>query len=123
MPSSRAVAAILAVLFIAPAAASAQSRSFTFDDLAKIRSVSDPQRSPDGKWVAYTVGTADTEKDKHNRDLWMVSWDGKDQVQLTSSKDNESKPRWSPDGKYPGLPHLARRRGRKRRRRARRCGC
>ena len=54
----------------------------------------------DGKWVAYTVGTADTEKDKHNRDLWMVSWDGKEQVQLTSSKDNESKPRWSPDGKY-----------------------
>ena len=100
MPSPRAVAAILAVLFIAPAAASAQSRSFTFDDLAKIRSVSDPQRSPDGKWVAYTVGTSDTEKDKHNRDLWMVSWDGKEQVQLTSSKDNESKPRWSPDGKY-----------------------
>jgi dipeptidyl aminopeptidase/acylaminoacyl peptidase len=100
MPSPRTFAAILAALFIAPAAASAQTRSFTFDDLAKIRSVSDPQRSPDGKWVAYTVGTSDTEKDKHNRDLWMVSWDGKEQVQLTSSKDNESKPRWSPDGKY-----------------------
>jgi len=100
MPSPRTFAAILTVLFIAPAAASAQSRSFTFDDLAKIRSVSDPQRSPDGKWVAYTVGTSDVEKDKHNRDLWMVSWDGKEQVQLTSSKDSESKPRWSPDGKY-----------------------
>ena len=100
MPSPRTFAAILAALFIAPAAASAQSRSFTFDDLAKIRSVSDPQRSPDGKWVAYTVGTSDVEKDKHNRDLWMVSWDGKEQVQLTSSKDSESKPRWSPDGKY-----------------------
>ena len=46
------------------------------------------------------MGTADTEKDKHNRDLWMVSWDGKEQVQLTSSEDNESRPRWSPDGKY-----------------------
>ena len=42
----------------------------------------------------------DVEKDKHNRDIWMVSWDGKEQVQLTSSKDNESRPRWSPDGKY-----------------------
>ena len=30
----------------------------------------------------------------------MVSWDGKEQVQLTSSKDNESTPRWSPDGRY-----------------------
>ena len=102
MRSPRLIAAVLAALLIAPAVALAQTanRSFTLDDLAKIRSVSDPQRSPDGKWVAYTVGTADTEKDKHNRDLWMVSWDGKDQVQLTSSKDSESKPRWSPDGKY-----------------------
>jgi dipeptidyl aminopeptidase/acylaminoacyl peptidase len=95
----RALIAVLVVLFI-PGAASAETRKFTFDDLAKIRAVSDPQRSPDGKWVAYTVGTTDTEKDKQNRDVWMVSWDGKDQVQLTSSKDNESKPRWSPDGKY-----------------------
>ena len=75
-------------------------RPFSYDDLAKFHAVSDPQRSPDGKWVAYTVSTTDVEKDKHNRDVWMVSWDGKEQVQLTSSKDNESTPRWSPDGKY-----------------------
>ena len=94
---------ILATALVAAIAAplSAQTkRAFSYDDLAKMHGVSDPQRSPDGKWVAYTVGTTDVEKDKHNRDLWMVSWDGKEQVQLTSSKDNESTPRWSPDGKY-----------------------
>ena len=32
-------------------------RAITLDDLAKIKSVGDPQRSPDGKWVAYIVGT------------------------------------------------------------------
>src|SRR4029079_16976221 len=94
---------ILATALVAAIAAplSAQTkRAFSYDDLARIHAVSDPQRSPDGKWVAYTVSTTDVEKDKHNRDVWMVSWDGKEQVQLTSSKDNESTPRWSPDGKY-----------------------
>ena len=106
---------ILATALVAAIAAplSAQTkRPFTFDDLAKIHSVSDPQRSPDGKWVAYTVATTDVEKDKHNRDLWMVSWDGKEQVQLTSSKDNESTPALEPGRQLPRLPRLARRRGR-----------
>jgi dipeptidyl aminopeptidase/acylaminoacyl peptidase len=30
----------------------------------------------------------------------MVKWDGSDQLQLTSSPDGESSPRWSPDNKY-----------------------
>ena len=42
----------------------------------------------------------DTEKDKRDSDVWMVSWDGSEQVRLTSSKDSESNPQWSPDGKY-----------------------
>jgi len=57
--------------------------------------------SPDGKWVAYTVESVDSEKDKQDTDLWMVSWDGNQQVRLTSkSESSESMPRWSPDGKY-----------------------
>jgi dipeptidyl aminopeptidase/acylaminoacyl peptidase len=75
-------------------------RSITLDDLVKIRSVGDPQRSPDGKWVAYTVGTTDAEKDKRDTDIWMASWDGAEQIRLTSSPDAESSPRWSPDGRY-----------------------
>ena len=42
----------------------------------------------------------DVEKDKRDSDVWMVSWDGTQTLQLTSSKDSESRPRWSPDGKY-----------------------
>jgi dipeptidyl aminopeptidase/acylaminoacyl peptidase len=76
-------------------------RAITLDDLTRLRSVSDPQRSPDGKWVAYTVGTTDAEKDKRDSDIWMVSWDGTQQVQLTFTTDSsESSPRWSPDGRY-----------------------
>ena len=75
-------------------------RPITVDDLFKIKNVGDPQRSPDGKWVAYTVGTADLEKDKRDTDLWMVGWDGGEEIRLTSSPDGESTPRWSPDGRF-----------------------
>lgn len=75
-------------------------RPIKTDDFARLKSVGDPQLSPDGKWVAYTVGTIDLEKDKRDTDLWMVSWDGKEEVRLTSSPDGESRPRWSPDNRY-----------------------
>ncbi len=85
-----------------PAMVSGQpaKRAITLDDLAKIKSVGDPQRSPDGKWVAYVVGSTDVEKDKRDSDLWMVSWDGAQTVRLTSGPESESSPRWSPDGRY-----------------------
>jgi len=97
----RVLAAVL--LFTAGAlTASAQpaKRALTLDDLTNFRGVSDPQRSPDGKWVAYVVGTTDAEKDKRDSDLWMASWDGTQQVRLTFSPDGESSPRWSPDGRF-----------------------
>lgn len=58
-----------------PFAADAR-RPLSLDDLAKARSVGDPQLSPDGRWVAYTVGTVDMEKDRRDSDLWMVSMIG-----------------------------------------------
>ena len=82
------------------ASAQAAKRAIAPDDFARFRGVGDPQRSPDGKWVAYTVSTIDLEKDKRDTDLWMASWDGKEEVRLTSSPDGESSPRWSPDGRY-----------------------
>ena len=46
----------------------------------------------------------DAEKDKRDTDLWMVSWDGSQRVRLTSTAESsESRPRWSPDGKYLGF--------------------
>ncbi len=104
-PSAKFGLILLAVLVVAAAAAAQTSgqpakRPISLDDLFKIKSVGDPQRSPDGKWVAYTVGTTDIEKDKRNTDLWMIAWDGSEEVRLTSSPDGESTPRWSPDGRY-----------------------
>jgi len=75
-------------------------RPVDVDDLARVRDVSDPQLSPDGAWVAYTVSVPDTAKDKDDTDLWLASWDGAQQIRLTRSPAGEHAPRWSPDSRY-----------------------
>ncbi len=86
---------------LASVGAQTAKRPISLDDLARIKSVGDPQVSPDGRWVAYTVGTVDVEKDRRDSDLWMVSWDGAEQVRLTSTPESsENTPRWSPDNRF-----------------------
>ena len=93
--------AVVYLLIASLGGAQSTKRPIGLDDLAKMRTVGDPQVSPDGRWVAYTVGTVDAEKDKRDTDVWMVSWDGIEQIRLTSTSDSsESMPRWSPDNKY-----------------------
>jgi dipeptidyl aminopeptidase/acylaminoacyl peptidase len=89
----------LALLFTAQPVAQGK-RPLAPDDIFNVRDVRDPQRSPDGKWVAYTVTRAIRDTDKNDTDVWMVSWDGREQIQLTSTPESESRPRFSPDGKY-----------------------
>lgn len=69
-------------------------------DIYRLPALSDPQVSPDGKWVSYTMTTIDSLKDGRNSDVWMISWDGAADIQLTNSPDGESRARWSPDGKW-----------------------
>src|SRR5215470_1994115 len=75
-------------------------RPIKIDDLWRFRNVNDPQISPDGKMVAYTVGTTDAKEDKSNSHIWMVGIDGSNDRQITFSQESENSPRWSPDGKY-----------------------
>src|SRR5215831_15850541 len=83
-------------------AVSAQTarRPLKLDDLARFRNVGDPQCSPDGQSVAYTVSTIDAKDDKGSTHIWMVGFDGRNDRQITFSNDSEGAPRWSPDGKY-----------------------
>ena len=81
-------------------AQSSAKRTLSLDDQHKILQVGDPQCSPDGKWIAYTLGTTDTTADKRDTDVWMVSWDGTQNIRVTSSPESENAPKWSPDGKY-----------------------
>ncbi len=92
---------LAALLVLVTAAAHAQSpRPLRATDIYHLRGVGDPQLSPDAAWVAYTVTTVDSAKDKSDSDIWMTSWDGAQSIRLTSSPEGESAPRWSPDGRY-----------------------
>ncbi len=97
---SRVLLVLAATLVLPAASPAAERRPIALDDMARLRAVSDPQISPDGAWVAYAVSVWDTKADSRDSDLWMTSWDGSQTVRLTTSKDSESNPRWSPDGRF-----------------------
>src|SRR3954451_9502377 len=100
--SPKKVLRVLALLLALPIAAFAQSapHALKLDDLFRFRDVRDPQLSPDGQWIAYVVSTTDLKEDKSSTHIWLVSYDGKNDRQITFSQESESSPRWSPDGKY-----------------------
>jgi dipeptidyl aminopeptidase/acylaminoacyl peptidase len=97
LPSRTLVCLVsMAALWAQPA-----RRPFKLDDLGQMREVRDPQCSPDGQSVAYVVSQIDVKADKNGGShIWLVSFDGKTDQQITSSTDSEAAPRWSPDGKY-----------------------
>jgi len=76
----------------------AAKHPITFEDMIKMHRISEPQISPDGKWVAYTVATPDLDANRNVTDIWMVSTSGGAPTQLTRS-GHDSSPVWSPDGK------------------------
>jgi len=99
----RLTAALLvfsAALATASPARAQAKRPLQSSDLYRLRDVRDPQISPDGGWVAFTVSGIDSAKDKSDNDIWMASWDGATTLRITSSPESESAPRWSPDGRY-----------------------
>ena len=72
-------------------------RAINFDDLISMNRVGDPQISPDGKWVAYTVATPDKAANRTVRNVWLVPTAGGEPRQLTRS-GRDMMARWSPDG-------------------------
>ncbi len=74
------------------------SRIFTINDLLMTRRVADPQLSPDGSTVAYTISDTNKSANKRNTQIYLVPLEGGEPRQLTSGASSSS-PRWSPDGK------------------------
>lgn len=72
---------------------------FTFEALAKIARIDDPQVSPDGKWIAFTVQTVDLSANTKPTQIYVVPVDGGAPVRLTHEGSSNTRPRWSTDSK------------------------
>jgi dipeptidyl aminopeptidase/acylaminoacyl peptidase len=67
-------------------------------DLTRIRFVSDPQISPDGRVVAFVVATLSEERDEYLSNIWLVDAAGGPPRRFTAGPRRDTAPRWSPDG-------------------------
>ena len=72
---------------------------FTPELLNSLGRVGDPQLSPDGKQILYSVAYESIEQNKSNRELWVMNADGSDAKQLTRTANSENSPRWIAGGK------------------------
>ena len=92
-------AATLAVLLVA-ATASAAPTGLTIQDMLAMQRVGEPVVSPDGKRVVFAVRDTDFDANRGRFDLYVANVDGSGGVErLTSHPENDTDPRWSPDGK------------------------
>lgn len=78
----------------------AVTNRLTVEHLLQLADVSDPQISPEGDWIAYSVSKDDAEKDELRTRIWMVPKKGGDAIPLTAEDQSSTHPRWSPDGQY-----------------------
>jgi len=92
--------AVVAVLFVGLCSiALSQNRSYTVDDLLKVRRVNDPQLAPDGRHVAFTIGDVNFADNRVVNQVYVTPIGGGELKRLTDGKTSSSAPRWSPDGK------------------------
>jgi dipeptidyl aminopeptidase/acylaminoacyl peptidase len=80
--------------------AHAQKRAMTFEDFAAVRNVSDPQVSPSGASVLYSLRTTDVAKNKRTGVTFIMPFAGGTPRQFPSGSVNAGEARWSPDGKW-----------------------
>jgi len=98
---SRSILWVLGLAIAITRSSSAQEkRLLRPEDFSRIRTVSDPQISPDGGWIAYAVKTLDLAKDKSATNLWLASWNGSQNFPMTFGEETQTHARFSPDGAY-----------------------
>jgi dipeptidyl aminopeptidase/acylaminoacyl peptidase len=90
---------VLLLLLVLTCGASGQSfRQFTINDLLKVRRVGDPQLSPDGRMIAYTITDIDKTANRGITQIYLMPVTG-GEPKLLGAGLRSSSPRWSPDGK------------------------
>jgi dipeptidyl aminopeptidase/acylaminoacyl peptidase len=99
-PVSPAVEAAAGAQGASAAPPSAGRHPFGIDDMLAMDRVDDPDVSPDGKLVAFTVSTPDLVANKSKSDVWLAATDGSFTRRLTSDPARDGGARFAPDGKW-----------------------
>ena len=85
---------------VLPVHAAASGAPFTPEDLAVLKRISDPQVSPDGRYLVFIQRDTDLTANKGRTTLWLMALAaGAHPQQLTDSSGGDSSPRWAPDGR------------------------
>ncbi|HEX8708679.1 MAG TPA: S9 family peptidase [Pyrinomonadaceae bacterium] len=91
---------LIVVLALASAVAGQATSQFTVNELLKVRRVSDPQLSPDGRMIAYTITDVNMAANRSFTQIYLIpAAGGAEPRQLTNGASSASTPRWSPDGR------------------------
>jgi dipeptidyl aminopeptidase/acylaminoacyl peptidase len=90
--------ALIGCTFLASAFAQAK-RPFTFEDMIKLKRVGEPEVSPDGKWVIFSVVDVDLAANTKTTHIWIVPTAGGQERELFPRSNGDDRPRWAPDGK------------------------
>src|SRR5262245_23546228 len=88
----------------------AGDKPWTMDAIMALKTISDPQMSPDGSKVAYVVRAANFQRKSYDSQIWIVSVSGGTPQPLKSSHVSDGRPRWSRKGEH--LAFVSRRDGR-----------
>src|SRR5207249_4255943 len=99
IPYNRGSMRRLIYLLAAAALAIAQKRPFDADALMELKRLSDPQVSPNGRQVAFTVQSVDVAANRKPKQIWVVATDGGAPRQITQDGNNE-RARWAPDSRH-----------------------
>ncbi|MGD0989171.1 MAG: S9 family peptidase, partial [Candidatus Sulfotelmatobacter sp.] len=91
------LASLALIAFTFPAFAQAK-HPFTFEDMMKLKRVGEPEVSPDGKWVIFSVVDVDLAANTKTPHIWIVPTAGGQEREIIADQDGD-RPRWAPDGK------------------------
>ena len=94
--------AFLALIVLTWSAFAQARHPITFEDMMKLRRVGEPEVSPDGKWVIFSVVDVDLEANTKTPHIWIVptagSGSNEKEREIVADQDAD-RPRWAPDGK------------------------
>ena len=88
------------LLLACSALATAQKRPFDANALLELKRIGDPQISPDGKLVAFSVQSIDIAANTRPKSVWVVGIEGGTPRQISQPAENAERPRWSPDSRH-----------------------